>query len=111
MVEINNSYKKCTICKKEYTAIYTEVSPGVNIYACDKCLEAAKQNFIFICMECGQVYFRPKKQMIARMKDSELKRAFMMCEDKQIIQGLDMCIQCDPQGIVDNVISNKAAMC
>ncbi len=111
MVDISNKYKTCTICKSEQTAIHTEVTPGETIYVCDTCLEHAKHNFIFICMSCGQVYSRPKKQMIERMKDLELKKAYMLCEDKQIIQGLDMCLQCDPEGIIEHVNVNKAAMC
>jgi hypothetical protein len=45
------------------------------------------------------------------MKDLELKKAYMLCEDKQIIQGIDMCLQCDPEGIIEQVTMNKAAMC
>ncbi len=111
MVDINNKYKKCTICKKELTSIHTEVKPGETIYVCDSCLEISKKNFIFICMSCGEVYLRPKKQMIERIADLETKKAYMLCEDMQIIQGIDMCIQCDPAGIVDNVASQKSAIC
>ena len=111
MVDISNKYKTCTICKKEQTTIHTEVTPGEIIYVCDTCLEIAKHNFIFICMSCGQVYSRPKKQMIERIKDFELKKAYMLCEDKQIIQGIDMCIQCDPEGIIEHVTMNKAGIC
>ena len=111
MVDFSNKYKTCTICKKEQTAVHTEVAPGDVIYVCNTCLEKARHNFIFICMSCGQVYSRPKKQMIERIKDLELKKAYMMCEDKQIIQGIDMCLHCDPEGIVEQVTMNKAAMC
>jgi hypothetical protein len=111
MLDINNKHKKCTICKDEYTTIHTEVSPGEIIYVCNTCLEAAKHNFIFICMSCGEVYLRPKKQMIERTGDLELKRAYMLCEDMQIIQGIDMCIQCDPEGILEHVSSHNAAIC
>jgi len=111
MVEINNKHEKCTICKKEYTTIHTEISPGENIYVCNTCLDAAKHNFIFICLSCGQVYLRPKKQMIERIKDVELKKAYMICEDLQLIQGIDICLQCDPAGIVEHVNAQKAGMC
>jgi hypothetical protein len=52
-------------------------------------------------MNCGKVYMRPKKLVIARIKDIELKRAYLMCEDMQLIQGIDMCIACEPDGIMD----------
>jgi hypothetical protein len=84
--------------------------PGVKIYVCNTCLEAAKHNFIWLCMSCGQVYFRPKKLVIERLKDFELKRAYMICEDMQIIQGIDMCIQCDPEGIMNYMESQKITM-
>lgn len=111
MVEISNTHKKCNICKEEYTTIHTEIAPGEIIYVCDNCLEAAKHNFVFICMSCNQVYLRPKKQMIEKTDNFELKRAYMLCEDMQIIQGIDICIQCDPEGIIEHVTSHRIAMC
>jgi hypothetical protein len=110
MVEINNKHQQCTICKHEYTSINTEVEPGVVIYICDNCLEAAKENFIWICMGCGKVYLRPKKLVIERTNNFELKRAYMICEDMQIIQGIDMCIACDPAGIMNYMDVQKTAM-
>ena len=111
MIEIEAKHEQCTICKHEYTSIHTEVMPGVKIYVCDKCLEAAKQNFIWVCMGCGKIYMRPKKSVIERMQDMELKRAYLMCEDMQLIQGLDMCIECDPEGIVNYMDAQKMATC
>lgn len=99
-MELTSELKQCNVCKHEYTSIHTEVQPGNLIYVCDTCLEAAKYNFIWICMSCGQVYLRPKKLVIERVKDVKLKRAYMICEDMQIIQGIDMCIACDPSGIL-----------
>lgn len=110
MVDIDNRQKKCNVCNREYTSTHTEVRPGEVIYVCNKCLEAAKDNFIFICMSCGKVYLRPKKMLIERTKNFELKKAYMLCEDMQIIQGIDMCISCDPQGIVNYMNSEKTAM-
>ncbi len=110
MLDINNKQEQCTICKNEYTSVHTEVQPGVVIYVCDSCLEAAKHNFIWVCMSCGKVYLRPKKMVIERMKNLELKKAYMLCEDMQIIQGIDMCISCDPEGIMNYMDSQKTAM-
>ena len=110
MLDINNKQQKCSLCKKEYTSIHTEVQPGVQIYVCDSCLESAKNNFIWLCMSCGKVYLRPKKMVIERTTNFELKRAYLLCEDMQIIQGIDMCIECDPQGIVNYMNLEKTAM-
>jgi hypothetical protein len=97
----------CSICKQEFTSIHVEVMPGVEIYVCQNCIDAAKYNFIWICMSCGKVYMRPKKMVIARVNDFELKRAYALCEDMQIIQGIDMCIECDPDGIMKFMSDQK----
>jgi hypothetical protein len=110
MSDINIRQEKCSLCKKEYTSINTEIQPGVKIYVCDSCLESAKNNFIWICMSCGKVYHRPKKLVIERTSNFEMKRAYMLCEDMQIIQGIDMCIECDAEGILNYMENEKMAM-
>lgn len=110
MIDINNKPEQCTICKQEYTSIHTEVMPGIKIYVCDNCLEAAKDNFIWICMSCGKSYLRPKKLVLERINDFELKMAYLQCEDMQIIQGIDMCIECDPEGVLNYMEIQKTAM-
>ena len=99
MVDINNKQKMCNICGKEYTSIHCETQPGINIYVCEGCIETAKDNFIWICMDCGKVYIRSKKMVIERTRDLELKKSYMLSEDKIIIQGIDMCLSCSPEGI------------
>ncbi len=111
MLDIESKHERCTICKKEYTSIHTEAIPGVKIYVCSTCLETAKNNFVWICINCGKVYVRPKKAVIERLKDIELKKAYMLCENEQIIQGIDMCIECDPEGIMNYMESQKMATC
>lgn len=111
MLEIDNRHERCNICKHEYTSVHTEVMAGVKIYVCNDCLEAAKHNFIWICMNCGKVYIRNKKLVLARLKNKELKRAYLMCADMQIIQGIDMCIECDPEGVLLYMDTEKIAEC
>ena len=111
MLDIESKHEQCTICKHEYTSIYTEVTAGIKIYVCNTCLEAAKHNFIWVCMSCGKVYLRPKKLVIERTQDVELKRAYMLCEDMQIVQGIDICIECDPEGIMEYMESQNMASC
>ncbi len=111
MLDLEVKHEKCTICKHEYTSIYTEAAPGIKIYVCDTCLEAAKHNFIWVCIGCGQVYLRPKKLVIERTLDPELKRAFILCEDMQMIQGIDMCVSCDADGIMNYMDAQKTAVC
>jgi len=92
---------KCNICKEVYTKRSVEVDEGEVVYVCEDCIETAKDNFIWICMCCGKTYIRPKGLVIARIKDLEIKRAYMLCEDMQIIQGIDMCVACSPERILD----------
>ncbi|RJQ52520.1 MAG: hypothetical protein C4526_07995 [Nitrospiraceae bacterium] len=92
-------HAKCNICKKEYTSTHVEVSPGTIVYVCQSCLDMAKTNFIWLCMGCGKAYIRPKQLVINRLKDPELKKAYMLCEDMVIVQGIDVCIECDPETI------------
>lgn len=107
MLDLHNKEERCSICGKEYTSIHTEAMPGVEIYVCKDCLEAAKDNFIWICMSCGKVYMRAKEAVLKRMHDPELKRAYELCENMQIIQGIDMCVACDPESVVEYVNAAK----
>ncbi len=111
MVKFNSKLEKCNICKHEYTSVHTEAMPGIKIYVCNNCLETAKHNFIWVCMSCGTVYIRNKKLVIERITDNELKRAYLLCEDMQIIQGIDMCIECDPKGILYYMHVQKIREC
>jgi hypothetical protein len=62
-------------------------------------------------MSCGSVYIRNKKLVIERITDNELKRAYLLCQDMQIIQGIDMCIECDPEGILFYMDNKKVPSC
>lgn len=92
--------------------MHVEVMPGVCVYVCQMCLEKARDNFIWLCMSCGQSYIKPKKLVISRLKDMELKRAYMICEDMIIVQGIDACVACDPETILAYMDSlHTAAEC
>jgi len=74
----------CTICNDEYTNMHAEIRPGLNIYVCENCIEAARYNFIWVCLHCGRAYLRPKK--------------FTLDKETQMIQAIEMCRECDPNG-------------
>lgn len=93
--------RKCNVCKKNYTSTHCEAMAGHIIYVCDDCIKKTKENFIWICMKCGTVHMRNKKMIISRIKNPNLKRAYMLCEGMQIIQGIDMCVACDPEGVLE----------
>ncbi len=97
----------CTICRETLTTIRADVEGGMQIFVCEKCLETAKSNFVWICLACGSVFIRPKSIVLARLTDPELKKAYHACEQLQIIQGIDRCIECDPEGIVAAVAAAK----
>lgn len=99
----------CNVCREELTTISAEAAPGQHVYVCEKCLETAKQNFIWVCMHCGSVYIRPKSLVLKRLADPVLKQAYQQCEGLQIIQGIDRCIDCEPEAIVEFVTAEKYA--
>jgi hypothetical protein len=92
---------KCNICNDVYTQSYVEVEPGMPVFVCGNCVEKAKDHFIWLCMSCGKVYMQPKDLVINKIRDHELKRAYMLCKDSQMIQGIEMCIACNPARIID----------
>lgn len=107
---MKNAPGKCNICKKEYTSVHVEVMPGITVYVCSRCLEKAKDNFIWLCINCGKSYVRPKKLVISKVKDQELKKAYILCEGMLIIQGIDMCIACNPEKILEYIETQQLPM-
>ncbi len=97
----------CNVCKKSETTVHAEVGNGLKIFVCEKCLETTKDNFIWICMQCGKVYIRPKSLVLKKITDPRLKEAYLLCEGLQIIQGIDRCIECDPEEVVNFVAAAK----
>ncbi len=97
----DNHTKKglCDVCGHDSTSIHAEISPGRQIFVCEKCLETAKDNFIWICVQCRSVFIRPKSLVLARLRDPDLKHAYAQCANMQIIQGIDRCIECDADGV------------
>jgi hypothetical protein len=111
MEDFLNSKGLCQVCRTETTTISAEAAPGTIVFVCEKCMETAKQNFIWICVGCGSVFIRPKSLVLARLRDPGLKKAYMKCEGLQIIQGIDQCIECAPAEIVEFTAAAKRAKC
>lgn len=107
---MKDSFGKCNICKDRYTSMHVEVSPDSRIFVCSECIEKAKDNFIWLCMTCEKTYIKPKDLVINKIKDHELKRAYMLCKDMLIIQGIDMCIACNPDRIVEFMEAHNESM-
>jgi hypothetical protein len=108
MQDFLNHQGLCIVCKAELTSINAEVSPGCHVHVCKKCLESAKQNFIWICMHCGNVFIKPKMPVLTRHTDPKFKYTYYPCADEQIIQGIDACIECEPDSIMHNVTAAKS---
>lgn len=98
-----NSLGQCGICKKEYTSMHVEYRPGSIMYVCPQCMEKSKDYFIWICVNCGEVYLKPKEQVLRRMEQSGLENAALLGEGSQLFLGIDICIACSPEGIVEYV--------
>lgn len=107
---MKDRFGQCIICKDRYTVNYVEVSPEVVVYVCSGCAEKAEDHFIWICMNCEKTYVQPKQLVISRIKDLELKKAYMLCEDLLIIQGIDICMACSPERILDYAEMHEAVM-
>ncbi|MBI5409544.1 MAG: hypothetical protein HZA14_09295 [Nitrospirae bacterium] len=99
---------QCSICKKEYTSMHVEYRPGTIVYICPDCLRKTKDYFIWLCMGCGRSYFRPKKEVLSRLEKYGVENASLLLEGLQLIQGIDICIACDPAGIVEYVNGNRS---
>jgi DNA-directed RNA polymerase subunit RPC12/RpoP len=90
----------CNICKDEYTSSFIEVMPGNRLYVCQHCVEASRFNFIWICLNCGHAYLRPKTTVMNRRNGYGIREAVVLREMK-IIQGIYFCIKCNPIGILE----------
>jgi len=94
---MENHLELCTVCNDVYTAIHTEIEPGLKIYVCEDCVEAARYNFIWLCLHCGRAYLRPKKIFVNDMNEALIK-AYKLCGESKVIQVIEMCEKCDPNG-------------
>lgn len=101
-----NTIAQCDICRREYTSFHFEAVRGSKLYVCQVCLQSSKSNFIWICLNCGKSYQRPKNLVMNRLNGYGIKFAALLYESK-IIQGVDMCLACNPEGIVEYVLKNK----
>lgn len=98
---MSDSVGKCNICKDVYTSTSIEMESEFAIFICADCIEQTKDNFIWLCITCGNVYIKPKYLVINKVKDLAIKKAYMLCEEMQMIQGIDMCIACHPERIIE----------
>lgn len=98
-----NAPGECHICKKEYTSMHVEIKPGLIAYVCPVCLEKSKNNFVWLCVNCGRTYFRPKELVLNRLKGYGVENTALLGESMQLILGIDICVACDPEGIVEYV--------
>lgn len=98
-----SSVRLCSICKEDYAVLRGQSVAGNDICVCDRCLEVkALRNFVWICLSCRRIYLRPKKMVIARTDDDELKIAYRSLLHTAVIQGLESCLACDPERTVQN---------
>ena len=109
MEDHENGKKLCIVCRDTLTDIHADGEDGSSIRVCAQCLESSRENFIWVCMHCGNVYIRPKALVLQRLTDPGLRKAYLACEGLQMIQGIERCIACDPQEIVEIVAASRSA--
>ncbi|MDH4027906.1 MAG: hypothetical protein OEU95_03630 [Nitrospirota bacterium] len=107
---MKNEVGKCIICGEVYTTSNVELFKKTYVFVCTRCLERAKDNFIWLCMTCGKSYVKPKDLVITRIRDHELKKAYMLCKDTQLVQGIDECIACTPERMVEYLETQQEGM-
>ncbi len=107
---MKNEIGKCDVCGTDFTRIHVHISSGKKVFICAECVEKAKDNFIWLCLSCGKTFIKPKELVITRIKDRELKKAYLLCKDTQVIQGIDMCISCTPELIVKYMEMQEVGM-
>ncbi len=90
---------ECNVCRREYTSFHFEVLPGSKISVCQSCIDRSENDFIWICINCGRSYSRPKQVVMNRLNGYGLRFAALLYGSK-IIQGLELCIECNPDGIL-----------
>jgi hypothetical protein len=88
--------------------MHVEYKPGMIIHVCPTCMKKTQDNFIWFCTSCGKTYSRPKESVISRLEDSGFENAASLRDGMQLIMGIDMCIDCNPLGIVEYVCKEEA---
>jgi hypothetical protein len=73
----------CYLCKTSLTTLHAEISPGQHIFVCEKSLETAEQNFIWVCMHCGNVFIRYKSLVLSRLQDPKLMNTARICRSSR----------------------------
>jgi hypothetical protein len=99
----------CIVCRDAMTDLQVDNDQGMRISVCRQCLDASRENFIWICSHCRSVYIRPKSLVFRRLEDPGLMQAYLECQDADVIQGVDICIACDPQGVHQAVAASERA--
>jgi hypothetical protein len=100
----------CNVCKREYTSFHFEARPGLKVFVCADCLDSAKSNFIWICLNCGNSYHRAKEVVMGRIYDYGIKEASFLYEN-QIIHGIEACVHCNPELILEYADKLGNAFC
>jgi hypothetical protein len=106
-VIVHRELRSCQICGNHETAMHVDLGHGNLIYVCGPCLQKARNNFIWICLHCGKTYERPKEEVLKRLEAYGVDNACLMCSGEHLIFGIEECIECDPQGILDHVYADE----
>lgn len=110
---------KCSICKQNETEINCEINltdEGLpykhTIYVCEPCLERAKDNLIFVCINCLSTFERNKENTIIKLsksnnpEDKEILYGLMQMRFEQVITGVSSCPKCDKTFQQSNIVGN-----
>jgi len=105
-VMMHREQMSCQICGEHETTMHVDLGHGKLVYVCSVCLQRAQDNFIWICSRCGKTYERPKDEVLKRLEDYGVDNACLMCSGAHLLFGIEECIECDPQGILDHIYAD-----
>ena len=100
--------QECCICKTNETS-NTVKTPQGTVAVCHECLDQTKDDFVFVCLECGNVHRRNKAEAMKRWEnagpDNPIVQGLKKLRDEQVVIGVGGCVDC-PDVETEEVIAN-----
>ena len=104
--------RMCSICKEDHAVVASSVAPDGDVCVCDRCLETiARDNFVWICLGCREVYLESKRLFIERETDEDVRSRCEEILSECVIQGLETCLNCFGETAFDSAASEAELLC
>lgn len=104
--------RMCSICKEDHVILDSTRPTDGNVCICERCFETvAKDNVVWICLSCRQVYLESKKLLLERESDPDIRRCYRNMLSECVIQGLETCLNCCGKAAYDSAGAASALLC